>query len=340
MGRNIFRIIKTFLLSLILTVVILFALLWQADFVWKKLRFSPQPIYGITFSPLYAQSLNLNLKEVYQSLIGEMKVKLIRLPIYWNLVEEQEGKFDFQLYDELVSKAQEKNVRLILALGYKLPRWPECFAPSWAINLDYQKRQTKTLAYLEKAIVHFKNRANISAWQVENEPLFRFGLCGKTDVDFLEKEVDLVRSKDSRPIIITDSGEIGLWAPSMKLANLLGSSLYKKTWNPAFGFFEYPLPPLYYPLKAQLIKMIFSPKSAEVFISELQAEPWTKGTPTALTPLTEQLEIFSLKQFQDNVEYARKTNLQTNLLWGAEWWYFMKVQGHSEYWDYAKTLFQ
>ncbi len=47
-----------------------------------------------------------------------------------------------------------------------------------------------------------------------------------------------------------------------------------------------------------------------------------------------------LKEFRKNIEFARKTGLDTFYLWGVEWWYWMKErQKLPEIWNEAKNLF-
>jgi len=40
------------------------------------------------------------------------------------------------------------------------------------------------------------------------------------------------------------------------------------------------------------------------------------------------------------VEFAKKVGFPEIYLWGAEWWYWLKItQNHPELWDTAKELF-
>jgi len=48
----------------------------------------------------------------------------------------------------------------------------------------------------------------------------------------------------------------------------------------------------------------------------------------------------NLERFQINIEFSKKTGLDTFYLWGAEWWYWMKIkQNQPEIWQEAKKLF-
>lgn len=320
-------------------IIIVFIFLWLADLVADKLLTKPQPLYGLTFSTYYTRQLGLDPQEVYLATLKDLKAKNLRIPIYWNEVEKEEGKFDFGEIDQLFDQAWDTDIKIILAIGYKVPRWPECFAPDWSTDLEDRKMQEKILTLVKATVNHFKDRPEIVAWQVENEPFLNFGLCRMFDESFLKQEVEIVRALDSRPVILTDSGELSLWVTAMKHSDVLGTSLYRIVWNPIFGFFRYPFPPLYYNLKAFLTQKLFAPSTRGVFVSELQAEPWSSGKHLAQTPLTEQIKLFSLKDFQDVVEFTSKTRIKDQYFWGNEWWYWMKKQGYPQYWDFAKKLF-
>lgn len=320
-------------------IISLFLLFWLADLAVNALSSPTQPSYGVTFSTFYSRQLGLDITETYQAIISDLKVKKIRLPVYWNEVEKTPGEFNFQLYDKLLDLAKDQGIKVILVIGYKVPRWPECFAPSWGKNWSKEQYQAQIRKLLETEVDHFQRRDSIVAWQVENEPLLNFGVCQMFDKQFLEEEVNLVRSKDPRPIILTDSGELGLWVTALQSSDIMGTSLYRTVYAPIFGFFRYPFPPLYYRLKATLTQIVFAPDSWGVFISELQAEPWSPQKHLSQTPIPNQIRLFSLKDLQRTVEFTTKTHIKEQLFWGVEWWYWMKTQGYPEYWDFAKKLF-
>lgn len=318
---------------------LLLTLFWVTDFAIRIVNPPPAVLYGATFSSAYSQELGLNPPQVLTEIMEELKVKNLRIPVYWDNIEPTKDNFNFQDVDTLLDIAQQKQARVILALGYKVPRWPECFPPSWAKNLDKSQYQKQILKLLSASVEHFKNRPEIVAWQVENEPLLAFGNCQMFDKSFLEEEVNLVRSKDSRPIILTDSGELGLWVTALQFSDIMGTSLYRTVWNPLFGFFRYPFPPLYYRLKVALTKQFFAAHSQGILISELQAEPWSPGKSLPQIPISDQIKIFSLEDFQEIIDFTSHTHIKEQYLWGIEWWYWMKLHGHPEYWNYAKGLF-
>ena len=73
-------------------------------------------------------------------------------------------------------------------------------------------------------------------------------------------------------------------------------------------------------------------------ISELQMEPWTMDKHMLELTLEEQKKSFDLKRFKNNIRYAQKTGLPQVYLWGAEYWYWLKLAGQPEIWQTAQKL--
>ncbi len=68
-------------------------------------------------------------KIVYKETLDDLNVKNLRLIAYWDEIEPKPGKYDFTNLDWQIEEAQKRNVRAILAVEYRLPRWPECHEP-------------------------------------------------------------------------------------------------------------------------------------------------------------------------------------------------------------------
>ncbi len=301
---------------------------------------APEMTFGVNFSQKQAKLLGLDWQENYLALLNDLGVKNLKLASHWDLVEPRDGEYDFEDLDWQMKEAENHQAKVILVIGMKTPRWPECHFPEWAKGLSKEKQQEKILALLEKTVLHYRDSGAIWAWQVENEPFFPFGECSWTDKDFLKKEISLVKSLDTqeRPVIISESGELPLWIMAARFGDIVGVTMYKKTWVRQIGIYlTYPFPSVFYHRKAELVQKIFG---KEVIDIELQAEPWG---PELLynTPLAEQEKTMNLAQFKYNIDFAKKTGLDTHYLWGAEWWYWMKEkQEKPEIWNEAKKLFQ
>ena len=194
------------------------------------------------------------------------------------------------------------------------------------------------LDYIENTINQYKSNSAIWAWQVENEPFLNFGECPPLDKDLLDQEIALVRSLNDKPIIITDSGELSFWVGAARRSDIFGTTIYRVVYNKIIGYIEYPLPPIYFRFKSNIIRRLFGQDNTIVI--ELQAEPWTPISELALVPLEEQSKSMNLEQFRKNLDYARKTGFKEFYLWGAEWWFWMKeAQNNPEIWNEAELLF-
>jgi len=90
--KKIIKIIGKIIL-IILTVII--ALLLYFNFpVFTENKDSK---LGVTFSKRYAEDIQLNWKETYTAMLDDLKIRKIRIPVYWDLAEPEEGKYDATL---------------------------------------------------------------------------------------------------------------------------------------------------------------------------------------------------------------------------------------------------
>ncbi len=328
--RITFLLIGTFLLAFFIYVFLVAKAPEQKNITW-----------GVNFSQMQAESLGLDWKKTYTAILEDLKVSNLKLLTQWDWVEGKQGQYYFKDIDWQIKQAENHGVKVIYVLGMKTGRWPECHAPSWANSLSKKDQQSELLKYIEKVVIRYKNSPAITAWQVENEPLFNFGECPWYDKDFLIKEVALVKSLDAlRPVIISDSGEQSLWLSAGKIGDIVGVTMYRKLWfglPDSIGFYgTFPISPVVYYYKSQLIKYVFGKKVIGV---ELQAEPWAYRAFPDLD-LKEQEKTMDINQFRENVSYAKKTGFDTFYFWGVEWWYWLKAtQGKTEIWNEAKKLF-
>jgi hypothetical protein len=292
---------------------------------------------GVTFSKRYAEDIQLNWKEAYIAMLDDLKVRKIRIPVYWDLAEPKEGEYNFSDIDWQLNEAKKRNADIILVVGQKVPRWPECAIPTWAKASD-EKRKTALLKYIDVLIERYKDNSEIKYWQVENEPFLPFGICPALDVNLLDQEIATVHPKDSsRKIIITDSGELSLWIRAASRADIFGTTMYRTIYKQGLGYFDYPIGPRFFQFKA-LLNRIFAQQENNVVI-ELQAEPWISGYTTEMQ-LSEQFKSMNKEKLADNVSFARKVGFPEIYLWGVEWWYWLKTQqNHPELWDKARDLF-
>jgi len=304
---------------------------------WRRFdaaRQAPPPSMGVTFSTKYAKELGLDWREAYLATLDDLGVRKLRIPVYWDEVEAVRGTRDWSDVDWMLEEASKRGADVILAVGRKTPRWPECHVPGWAARLDEKRQREEVLDFLEREVLHFTTFPAVRVWQVENEPLFHFGKCPPPDREFLKREIDLVRGLDARPIMVTDSGELSTWIRTASLGDVLGISMYRLVWNKYLGELYWPVSPLYYTDRINLL----SPVVRSVIVSELQAEPWFRA-PVDETPIDEQFAQMNPERLRGNVEFATSTGASEIYLWGVEWWYWLKTRGHDELWLAARGLF-
>ncbi|MDP3093150.1 MAG: hypothetical protein Q8N16_00090 [bacterium] len=296
--------------------------------------------WGVDFSQKHAENLGLIWQEAYLALLEDLNVKNLKISTSWDLLEREKRFYDFSDLDWQIDQAGIREAKILLVIGMKTPRWPECHLPDWAKTLPKQEREKAVLDLLEKIVLRYRENPVVWAWQVENEPLFDFGDCPPPDKIFLKKEVDLVKKLDSRqrPIVVSDSGEWSFWFQAAKIGDIVGITLYRTVWFKELGVYShYPFPPVFYHRKAELVEKIFNKRVINI---ELQAEPWGPKLLYGL-PLAEQQKTMTLKKFRDNIEFAQATGLDTFYLWGSEWWYWLKEKHQDpSFWQEAKKIFQ
>lgn len=296
-------------------------------------------VWGVNFSKKQADNLGVNWKFVFWKMLDEYKfIKIIRMPIYWDEVEQSAGKYVFMDYTWMIEEAAKKNIGVIPVLGRRVPRWPECHEP-WFYGLKSEAEKEQVILNFVKAEVEaLKKYKNVIRWQVDNEPFLNvFGECPAGKDLLVQKEVELVRSLDNRPIVITESGELSSWMRGAKLADVLGVSLYRKTWNTNWGWFQYPLPPAFYYYKAKIVELLSGVK--KIINTELQVEPWAQGGDLTKMSLVDQRYAMDLVGVKNSVKFAQRAGFDEIYLWGVEWWWWLGEEtGDWSYWEFGKTL--
>lgn len=299
--------------------------------------------YGVTYSVFRANELRLDWKHVYDALVDDLGVRKFRFVAHWDLSEPENGEYDFVTLDYQMRRAEEVDAEVILAIGKRLPSWPECHVPEWTLELSPDERDKELLSYMKTIINRYKDSPALKWWQVENEPFiigFAYQNCGSLDTDFLDKEIALVKQLDpAHPVFLTASGELGLWNNTWNRADVFGTTLYRYVYNADLkSFITYPTTPVFFRAKRTLTEIITGKKIPAV-ISELGLEAWPVKA-IIDTPLEEQLVRMNAERFNGIIDFAAQTSFDEQYLWGAEWWYYLKeVHGRDELWKRAKELF-
>ncbi len=297
--------------------------------------------YGMSFNALYARELGLDPVTVLDALITDLGIRHFRLAAHWNTTEPRDNVYDFEMLDKELALVEESGGTVILGVGRRLPRWPECHIPAWASGLTWNEQKEKIREYITTVVTRYKDSPVITYWQVENEPyltVFASEHCGEVlDESFLQEEVALVHELDpTRPVLVTDSGNLGTWSGAYAHGDAFGTSVYVYFWNPELGQFRTILPPWFYRAKENLMKMVHGEK--KTFLIELSLEPWLVE-PVSQVPIPIQLSRMNVSKFDEIIAYARDTRFDTQYLWGGEWWYWLKQQGDDSFWEKGRILY-
>ncbi|RJQ28315.1 hypothetical protein C4571_03940 [Candidatus Parcubacteria bacterium] len=296
--------------------------------------------WGTTFSERAARELGLDPEETYRSILSELRPDVIRLVAYWDLVEPEPKQFDFSSLDWQMNESAKAGIPVVLAIGQKVPRWPECHYPRWLEVKNDNVRNEKLIEYLAVLAERYREHPALAYWQIENEPYLPFGECPPFDESMFEKELTLVKRLDGRhPILLTDGGEFGTWYQVARRGDVFGTTLYRKVHNKVFGYITYPVTPQFFQLKKSVVQFLTKKPEQKFIVIELGLEPWGEKQ-IYETPLEEQFRLFSFDEFKTTVEFAKQARFDTYYAWGAEWWYWLKTKHNdSRFWDFAKETF-
>ncbi len=297
---------------------------------------------GVSFIPDYAKSLGLDPQETMDALTG-IGVRHFRLVSYWSDMEQSPGKYDFSQLDWQFKKAETAHSKVILVLGLRQPRWPECHYPGWVdISQPQSKWQPQLETFMSKVIERYKDSPSLQQYQLENEYfLHGFGNCTNFSRQRLIDEYNLVKKADPHHSIIIGRSNNSLGFPTgQPQPDEFSISVYKRVWDANFShrYLEYPQPAWFYGFLAGTQK-IFLHK--DMMIGELQAEAWPpRGQTIQNTSLAEQNKSLNAKRLKDRFQYGRATGMRQIYLWGAEYWYYRLVKlDDPSLWNVAKQEF-
>jgi hypothetical protein len=313
---------------------------------WYIHKHSNEPlVIGTTFVPDYADSFGLDQKETLNAIFSDLGVKHIRLVSYWKDIETSPGVYDFSKLDWQFDMANKYGAKVSLAMGMRQPRWPECHEPDF-IHVDSAHKdqwEPQLYAYMKAVTDHYKNNPALDSYQLENEFFMKvFGECKDFSRERLVTEFNLLKKEDpARKVLISRSNNwvgIPLGKP---VPDQFSISVYKRVWDATVTkrYFEYPQPAWTYATLAGAEEMV---SGRDMVIHELQAEPWPpRGQDVKNVSVEEQYKSMNPERLKARIEFGKATGMRSLDLWGAEWWYWLKVKdGDPGVWDVVKDQVQ
>lgn len=304
---------------------------------------------GASFSHHHLQTLGLDPLSAIKE-FKKLGLRWIRIGSYWAEIEKNKGEYNFDKLNSLIEYCEKNNLKVVLTIGMKAPRYPEYYIPNWLLeNLKlgtFTKIKKKnrelfesSLVFIGKVVDHFKKTSAIKIWQVENEPLDPAGPKWLSiDSSFLEEEVRLVKSLDSkRKILINTWGnELSrrkVYKKALRLADIVGFDLYLRHPIPYMTFLKKYIGPLDSKEKIKKVVEEINTQGKDFWIVEMQAEPWEPGE---LVTKKNNPPSFLPIHFDSNLKYGIDLNPKVILLWGFEYWYWKKENGDFRYLEKAK----
>jgi hypothetical protein len=331
---------KAFMIAIACAAVCLGVMYGIAQWYIHSERSKPEQL-GVSFIPDYAQGLGVDPQQTMDALTG-IGVKQFRLVSYWSDMERTKGQYDFSQLDWQFEKAEKVHAKVLLVVGLRQPRWPECHMPDWAAQEPVDQWQPQLEAFMSAVVKRYKDSPSLQQYQLENEYFLKgFGTCTNFDRGRLVSEYNLVKRLDPKhPIVVGRSNNaIGL-PVGQPQPDEFSISVYKRVWDATLThrYLEYPFPAWYYGFLAGVQKIV---TGKDMMIGELQAEAWPpNGKTITETSLAEQNKSFNAERFRDRVAYGRATGMREIDLWGAEYWYYRMVKLHDpSLWNVAKQEF-
>lgn len=295
---------------------------------------------GTTFISHYAKDLGVDPQTTLRAILTDLQPTQLRLVSYWDTIESTQGAYDFSDLDWQMKMAEQYNTKVSLALGLRQPRWPECHMPKWALEQPKTQWYPALKQFMTATINRYKDSPVLQSYQLENEYFLSvFGECKDFDRQRLIEEAALVKELDQKHTLIISRSNNAIGFPMNEpTPDEYGVSVYKRVWDKTLTkrYFEYPFPPWFYGFLAGGGKII---TGKDMIIHELQAEAWTPDGYDIKTAPTEELyKSMNPKRLADRFTYAKDSGIKHIDLWGAEWWYAMKVKRNEPgLWNTAKA---
>jgi hypothetical protein len=309
---------------------------------------TPPPLVGFSYSPLIAWQANRDPHEDLRRLLDATNADLVRLPIYWELVQTMpDAPLDFSSVDSLLDVVSTYNyetgrhARVVLTVGARNFLFPELHQPAWVRDrsqpaIGEAQAGAAYRKYFETSITRYRSSPLLYAWQVENEG-FDMVLNDFTGDDTISPqqmqwEVDTVHSLDPlHQVVVTTYNAItptfdimerytptlawligvGSGHPNEALASgdAFGLDLYLD--GPYIPWRDFTSIGLRTQWKAQTLAFwsdIAHADGKQLWVAEAQAQPWGDEGP------------FSPQDLVNSAVDYREAKVDVVLLWGVETW--------------------
>ena len=309
---------------------------------------APQaPLVGFSFSPLSSIESGRDPVQDLDELVAQTQPDLVRLPIYWELVEPTPNELDFSSVDPLLAVIADHNAsspvqtKVVLTIGARNFLYPELHQPAWAgarsqPDIDLAQSGDAYRTYFDASILRYGSSPLLYAWQVENEPLDNVlnDLTGADQISIqqLAWEVGEVHRLDHKhkavlssydgvnpvldmmqvftpPLLWPVGGGTGHPDQALAMADALGLDLYVD--GPSVPYRSVTSVGIRSAWKAQALAFWADRAHAQgkdFWVAEMQAQPWDDAG-----------DFGPEEMIKEAVDY-RQAPVDVVLMWGVETW--------------------
>ena len=338
---------------------------------WRRVPVEPRgPAHiGISFRPLQARDLGLDPEAALGALL-RYPFPLIRFAAYWNRLEPEPGRFETGELDRMLDAAERAGKQVIVCVGpVKAFGYPEFFVPrhhldrplaeGTLVRPDENRRLLEAgTAFVTRVVERYRDRAAITAWQVEHEAVDPLGLehSWRLSEAFARREVEAVRAADPRrPVMMNGflptSTPVALqqwWrtrdqgdslAVAQRLADIVGIDFYPRhalvSGGPLTVYLDGSRTRGAQRRRERLLDRAAA-AGRRLMIAEGQAEPWESVT---TPPNPSGRAMFSCRpedligNFSQCMRWTKRRTsvLEGYLFWGAEYWLARERLGDPSY---------
>lgn len=99
----------------------------------------------------------------YWKRFQELNLNTILVPVYWELIEPEEGKFDFSLLDTVLVNARKYKLKVILLWFGAWKNSMSCYVPGWVKKDDERFPRARTKEGRSQEILTAFSRANLES---------------------------------------------------------------------------------------------------------------------------------------------------------------------------------
>ena len=106
--------------------------------------------------------------------LEKLNLNTVLAPVYWELIEPQEGKFDFSLVNDLILSARQRDIHLVLLWFGSWKNSMSCYTPDW-VKKDYTRfPRSRDISNIPTEILSPFVKANLDADKKAFSELMRF----------------------------------------------------------------------------------------------------------------------------------------------------------------------